>query len=94
MLKYAIEEIQTQFYKEFESNRKSEKLFERICTAINRNIFIHRWHPQMFAMQRVEKVSQKIGNIDIQKEISKVRQIPVLKSTSKFTGIYGCSKVK
>lgn len=71
MLKYAIEEIQTQFYKEFESNRKSEKLFERICTAINRNIFIHRWHPQMFAMQRVEKVSQKIGNIDIQKEILK-----------------------
>jgi len=69
MLGNSISEIQEQFFKEFRSNRKSEKLFERMCTAINRNVFIYRWHPQMFAMQKSGRAIQGIEAIDIQKEI-------------------------
>ncbi|MDR3547180.1 MAG: hypothetical protein P4M11_02685 [Candidatus Pacebacteria bacterium] len=69
MLNSSIRKIQDQFYKEFESNRKSEKLFERMCTAINRNVFIYRWHPQMFAMRKNTKIFQTVAMIDIQKEI-------------------------
>ena len=69
MLHSSIRKIQDQFYKEFESNRKSEKLFERMCTAINRNVFIYRWHQQMFAMQKSGKIFQSIDEIDIQQEI-------------------------
>ena len=69
MLNSSIRKIQDQFFKEFESNRKSEKLFERMCTAINRNVFIYRWHPQMFAMGKSTKIFQTVAMIDIQKEI-------------------------
>ena len=69
MLNSSIKKIQEQFYKEFESNKKSEKLFERMCTAISRNIFIYRWHPQMFAMQNSGKIFQTFNKIDVQREI-------------------------
>ena len=69
MLKCSVRKIQDQFHKELESNRNSEKLFDRMYTAINRNIFIYRWHSQMFGMSNKNEIFQTIAKIDIQKEI-------------------------
>lgn len=69
MLNCSVKKVQDQFYKELESNKNSEKLFDRMFTAINRNIFIYRWHTKKFAMTNKKKVFQSIAKIDIQREI-------------------------
>ena len=55
MLTNAIPEIQEQFYKGFKEMH-SEKLFERLYSAINKNIFLHDRHPNtLFQVIKIPK---------------------------------------
>ena len=63
--------IQNQFYAEFDVNRRSVRLFERMYAMISRNIFIFHRHHDRFAMDPLGESSSMGGNIDIQAEVIK-----------------------
>lgn len=63
--------IQNQFYAEFDVNKRSVRLFERMYAMISRNIFIFHRHHDRFAMDPLGESSSMGGNIDIQAEVIK-----------------------
>ena len=72
MLTEAFPAIQNQFYAEFQSNPKSERLFERMHGMINRNIFIYYRHPKKFATDFGKADGKMFSSIDVQAEILKL----------------------
>ena len=65
----ALPEIQKQFFNEFETNPRSERLFERMYAVISRNIFVYHNHPDKFALHFAEPSQKIFGTIDSESEI-------------------------
>lgn len=75
MLTEAISTIQTQFYEEFQNNKCSIRLFERMYGLISRNIFVYFRHHERFAeFSQVDKAFLRIDgkSIDVQEEVIKL----------------------
>ena len=70
LLTSAISGIQSQFYAEFQTNPKSERLFERMHGMISRNIFIYFRHSDKFALDFCG--DSTLAKIDVQAEILKL----------------------
>ena len=66
-----IAKIQNQFYAEFDVNKRSIRLFERMHAMISRNIFIFHRHHDRFAMDPKGDSSSIGVNIDVQAQVIK-----------------------
>lgn len=75
MLIGALPEIQNQFFSEFETNPRSERLFERMYAVISRNIFVYHNHPDKFALHFAQPSRKIFGTIDSECEILKLLKL-------------------
>ena len=67
MLDGASRTIQDTYFLFFRDHKNSEKLFERMNTAIQRNIYMLQKHPAKFGMEKDK--NKNIYKIDLFKEI-------------------------